>query len=50
MPTSDIRRFEDLPPKAQAYARRIEELIDCPIALVSVGASREQTIVVKPIP
>lgn len=48
--TSDIRRFEDLPPKAQAYARRIEELIDCPIALVSVGASREQTIVVKPIP
>ncbi len=47
---SDItqaRRFEDLPPKAQAYVRRLEELIGCPMVLVSVGPGRESTIILK---
>jgi adenylosuccinate synthase len=49
-PTSDIRHFEDLPAEARAYVKRVEELTDCPVALISVGPSREQTIVVKPLP
>ena len=49
-PTSNIRRFEELPPQAQAYVRRIEELIECPVSITSVGAGREQTIMVRPIP
>ncbi len=47
--TSDIRRFEELPAQAQAYVKRIEELIGCPACLVSVGPGREQTIMVRPI-
>jgi adenylosuccinate synthase len=45
-PTTDIRRFEDLPPQAQAYARRIEEIIGCGAGIISVGPGREQTIIV----
>ncbi|HEX78081.1 MAG TPA: adenylosuccinate synthase [Dehalococcoidia bacterium] len=48
-PTDHVRRFEDLPPQAQAYVRRIEELMGCPISIVSVGPRREQTIRVRPI-
>jgi adenylosuccinate synthase len=29
--------------------KRIEELIGCPVSLISVGPAREQTIIVKPI-
>jgi adenylosuccinate synthase len=47
--TSDVRRFEDLPAAAQTYVRRIEELIGCPIDLVSVGPERDQCIQVRPI-
>jgi adenylosuccinate synthase len=47
--TTAVRRFEDLPAAAQTYVRRIEELIDCPIDLVSVGPEREQCIQVRPI-
>ncbi len=46
--TSDIRRFEDLPPQAQAYTRRIEELIGCRASIISIGPGREQTIMVLP--
>ncbi len=49
-PTSNIRRFEELPSQAQAYVRRIEELIGCPASIISVGARREETIMVRPIP
>jgi adenylosuccinate synthase len=48
-PTSDIRRFEELPPNAQAYVRRLEEIIDRPAAIVSVGPEREQTIMLRPV-
>jgi adenylosuccinate synthase len=33
-----------LPVEARDYVRRIGELIECPVALVSVGAQREQTL------
>ncbi|TAK27113.1 MAG: adenylosuccinate synthase [Chloroflexota bacterium] len=46
-PTSDVRRFEDLPEAAQRYVLRLSELIGCTINLVSVGASRSETIIVK---
>jgi adenylosuccinate synthase len=41
------RRFSDLPPKAQRYIRRIEELIHAKVAIVSVGEERDETIEVK---
>ena len=42
--TSGVRRFADLPKEAQAYVERIEELLTCPIDIVSVGPEREQVI------
>ena len=48
--SSNARRFEDLPPNAQAYVRRLGELIGRPIEIVSVGPEREQVIIVdRPI-
>jgi adenylosuccinate synthase len=38
-------RLEDLPPAARAYVQRIEELAGIPVTMVSVGPSREQTVV-----
>lgn len=48
-PTSEARRFEDLPRQAQAYVRRLEDIMGCPISIVSVGASREQTVMARPV-
>ena len=48
-PTSHVRRFEDLPPQAQAYTRRIEEIMGCPAGILSVGPGREQTIMLRPV-
>ncbi|MDR2422159.1 MAG: adenylosuccinate synthase [Deltaproteobacteria bacterium] len=39
------RRLEDLPKGARAYLDLMEELIGLPAALISVGAEREETIV-----
>jgi adenylosuccinate synthase len=47
--TSGIRLFGDLPVAAQAYVRRLESHIGCPIAIVSVGPERDQAIIVKPV-
>jgi adenylosuccinate synthase len=47
--TKQIRAFEDLPPQARAYVQRIQELVGCPIDLVSVGPEREQAIIINPI-
>jgi len=41
--TSDVERFEDLPPPAQAYLRRLESLVQVPICLISTGCKREQS-------
>ena len=48
-PISDARKFKDLPPNARRYVKRLEEIIGCPASLISVGKSREQTIVRKSI-
>jgi adenylosuccinate synthase len=42
-----IRKFEDLPLNARKYINRLEELTRCPIVLVSVGARRDETIVLR---
>ena len=43
--TNDIRDFDGLPVNARKYLQRLEQLLSCPVSLVSVGKSREQTIV-----
>ena len=48
-PVSDVREFNQLPAEARRYVTRLEELIDCPVSIISVGPSREQTIEVKPL-
>jgi adenylosuccinate synthase len=48
-PTSNARKFKDLPQNAQRYVKRLEELIGCEASLISVGKHREQTIVRKSI-
>ena len=35
---------EDLPVNAQAYLNRLEELCEVPIAIVSTGPERDETI------
>jgi adenylosuccinate synthase len=42
---TECRRFEDLPANAQAYVRRVEELLDRPVTIVSIGPERDQTII-----
>ncbi|GAB4541473.1 MAG: adenylosuccinate synthase [Pleurocapsa sp.] len=46
-PTSDCRSLKDLPKEALAYLKFLAELMEVPIAIVSVGASRDQTIIVE---
>jgi len=45
--TVGIKSFEKLPANAQKYLRRLEALVEAPIALISTGADREETIVLK---
>ncbi|MDY6989626.1 MAG: adenylosuccinate synthase [Thermodesulfobacteriota bacterium] len=44
---SGAQSQDDLPKNAKAYLKRIEELTETPIQIVSVGAGREATIVVE---
>jgi len=45
--TEGARSWADLPARAIKYVRRIEELIRCPVALVSTSPEREDTILVR---
>ena len=44
--TVGARTFDELPANARAYLRRIEALTGVPIAIVSTGPEREETILV----
>jgi adenylosuccinate synthase len=44
---SSVRRIEDLPLNARKYIKRLEELVQCPITLVSVGPRRDETIILS---
>ncbi len=45
--TAGARSWADLPAAAIKYIKRIEELIRCPVALVSTSPEREDTILVR---
>ena len=48
-PTAGVRRLEDLATNARAYVDRIQELIGCPIDVISTGPHRDETILVRPL-
>jgi len=41
---ADVRRFEDLPAETRHYVSRIEQILDRPVGIISVGPERDQTI------
>jgi adenylosuccinate synthase len=45
--TAGARSWAELPAQAIKYIRRVEELIQCPVALVSTSPEREDTILVR---
>jgi adenylosuccinate synthase len=49
VPISDMRQYKQLPSQARQYIRRLEELLSCPVSIVSVGANREQSIFARQI-
>jgi adenylosuccinate synthase len=46
-PTARARSWAQLPAQAIKYVRRIEELVGCPVALLSTSPEREDTILVQ---
>jgi adenylosuccinate synthase len=45
--TAGARSFAELPAPAVKYVRRIEELVGCPVALLSTSPEREDTILMR---
>jgi adenylosuccinate synthase len=45
--TARARSWAELPAQAIKYVRRIEELVGCPVALLSTSPEREDTILMK---
>ena len=43
----NIKNFDDLPENAKNYIKRIGELIEVPVCMVSIGPERNQTIILK---
>ena len=46
-PTASVRQYEDLPRKARNYVERIQELIGCPVDIISTGPHRDETVIVR---
>jgi adenylosuccinate synthase len=44
-PTKGVRRFEDLPPAARDYVAHLEQVSGVPVAIISTGSDRDDTIV-----
>jgi adenylosuccinate synthase len=47
--TSGIASYEELPKAARAYLKRLEELLETPIAMISVSPQRGKTIQIQDI-
>ena len=47
--TNDIVDYDKLPANAIGYVKRLEEILSCRVDIISIGAKREQTIMVNPI-
>ncbi len=45
--TVGITNYDDLPENAKIYIKRIEDLIGCPVDIISTGPDREETIVLR---
>ena len=45
--TRGARRWADLPAQAVKYVRRVEELIECPVTLLSTSPERDDTILMR---
>ena len=45
--TSGARALEDLPANARAYIRFIEDAVEAPVDIVSTGADRDETIILR---
>jgi adenylosuccinate synthase len=45
---TDLRSLDALPTNARRYVERIEQLIGVPVKMISVGAGREETILIRP--
>jgi adenylosuccinate synthase len=45
--TAGVNHFSELNPSAQAYLRRIEALTGVPIAMISTGPDRDETILIR---
>jgi adenylosuccinate synthase len=45
--TIGISAYSDLPDNAKRYLERIEEIVQTPIDIISTGADRAETIVVR---
>ncbi|HVO22406.1 MAG TPA: adenylosuccinate synthase [Candidatus Margulisiibacteriota bacterium] len=46
-PLNKARSLSDLPANARAYIRRLEEVTGAPMTMVSVGAGRDETILLR---
>lgn len=44
---TEIRNYDELPENCKKYLERLEEILETPISIVSVGPDREQTIFKK---
>ena len=42
-----LKSYDDLPANAKAYLKRVEELVEAPIDIISTGPDREETIILK---
>ncbi|MDE2091486.1 MAG: adenylosuccinate synthetase, partial [Gammaproteobacteria bacterium] len=45
--TVGITKYKELPDNARAYLKKMEELMDVPVDIISTGPDRAQTIVLK---
>ena len=45
--TFGVQSFDQLPENAKGYLKRIEEVCGAPIAIVSIGSDRVETIVLQ---
>lgn len=47
--TTNITAYDDLPPAAKNYLKRIEEIIETPIVMISVSPERNKTIQIQDV-
>ena len=48
-PTASSTKKDQLPVNALNYIQRVEDLVGCPVQIISTGPRREETILVEPV-